>query len=124
MDQLKFTVIPPGKAVTLNQRMHWREEAARKKEWRDAAYWCAKQQVCRLVGTLDGRWSIQLSFPVMREIRRDPHNWVRTSKWIIDGLVLAALLEDDDEKHLVMLDAAFHTRSQNPNVVVTMRRVV
>jgi crossover junction endodeoxyribonuclease RusA len=110
-----------AKVCTLNHRMHWRAQAPHKKAWRTAA-----AQMAATLGTptqrrLHGRWYLWISYPVTSpSIRRDPDNWVLTSKWIIDGLVDAGVLEDDDSDHLVTLNATFHRAADNPNVIVCL----
>jgi hypothetical protein len=110
-----------AKVCTLNDRMHHHALSRHRRAWRDAA--C---QMALTLGTptqrrLDGRWHLWISYPVRATgTRRDPHNWVLTSKWIIDGLVDAGVLDDDDSTHLVTLDATFHRAADNPNVVVCL----
>ena len=123
MTKLTVTFAAPGPAITLNKRMHWRTEAKHKKDWRDAAYWGALMSTHPGQRHLEGRWLATISYPVKSLlIRRDPHNWVRTSKWILDGFVLARLLVDDDQLHLATTDATFHTQPANL-VLVTLEEL-
>jgi crossover junction endodeoxyribonuclease RusA len=112
---------PPGPAITLNKRLHWRAEAQHKKAWREAAYWsCLASRQGRT--TLDGRWLVSFSYPVKSLlVRRDGMNWIRTTKWAIDGMVDAGVFEDDDSKHVVVADATFHTG--RPEVIVTLEEL-
>jgi hypothetical protein len=116
-DRYVVRVPAPGPAVTLNRRLHWGAEAKAKHEWRDAAFWCAASHAPRL-RHLDGRWLVTASYPVKSLlVRRDPHNWVRTTKWIIDGFVDAGVWLDDDQHHVAVADAQFHIQ---PAGVVTL----
>lgn len=110
-----------GKVCTLNHRMHWRVEAKWKKAWRDAAQIAGCALGAPSKRRLEGRWFLWCSYPVAAlGIRRDPHNWTLTDKWIIDGLVLAGVLPDDDRTHVVHGDATFHAARSNPNVIVML----
>jgi hypothetical protein len=115
---------PPAEVVTLNKRVHFRTEARRKKSWRTAAQqtveWFCPAHLLPLDPEV--RWQCEVSYPVSVNRRRDPHNWIRTSKWIIDGVVTGGLLVDDDRPHLEVLDASFHAAATNPRVVVAFTR--
>ena len=52
------------------------------------------------------RLVVEIAFPDRR--RRDPHNYMATVKPIVDGLVDAGVLPDDDAKHLLGPDLRRH----------------
>ena len=52
------------------------------------------------------RLVVEIAFPDRR--RRDPHNYMATVKTIVDGLVDAGVLPDDDAKHLFGPDLRRH----------------
>lgn len=116
-------IVPPAAITTLNDRLHWHTIAARKRSWREVAKWTALKLPPARLDTPQppARWVCTVSYPTDRpNTRRDPHNWILTSKWIIDGIVDAGLIDDDDSRHLVVADAQFHLRSTNGCVVVTL----
>lgn len=121
-DRYVIKVPAPGPAITLNKRLHWRAEAKAKHEWREIAFWCAASHVPRL-RHLEGRWLVTVSYPVKSLlIRRDPHNWIRTTKWIIDGFVDALVWSDDDQHHVAVADATFHIQPAGI-VLVTLEQM-
>ena len=80
---------PPADPISMNQGDSWKVRVA-SKEWRDRAYW-AWCQAHPGVGP-SGRRAPQpaevfvtLPFPARR--RRDPINYAKTVKHIVDGLV-------------------------------------
>lgn len=87
--------------LTANGRVHWRVRAARTRYWRSIALLHARSLLA--TGTwhrLDqARIEIRLDWPDQR--RRDPANWAPTAKAIVDGLVDAGLIPDDDHRHLI-----------------------
>lgn len=94
----------PAKWISSNDRIHWREKAARTKAWREAARTYARDG--RLPTGL-GRVRIDawLRFPVARV--RDAANYADTLKAVVDGLVTGrksplgyGLVADDDSTHL------------------------
>jgi len=110
-----------AKVCTLNDGTSWRADLGPKQKWRDAAQAAAKYAGQWGPPPLEGRWYIRISYPVTQpNRRRDPHNWIKTSKWIIDGLVLGGLLADDDSDHVIVLDATFHPARDNAAVIVRL----
>ena len=110
-----------AKICTLNDRMSWKAELGPKRKWRDAAEAAAIAWDPERYDPLPGRWYLRISYPVTQpNRRRDPHNWIRTSKWLIDGLVLSGLLADDDSDHVIVLDAAFHPAKDCAAVIVRL----
>jgi Holliday junction resolvase RusA-like endonuclease len=83
----------------MNDRQSWREMLVGKKEWRDAAFWWAKQHriKCRnAVGPVD----VAIEFGTKQpDKRRDNSNFMPTVKAICDGFSAACIWEDDDNKH-------------------------
>jgi crossover junction endodeoxyribonuclease RusA len=94
-----------GKApLTLNQRLHWRDQRARARTIREAAAWRVK--ALRL-GTL-AHVSVQLHYATGDNRRRDSDNLVPTMKPAVDGLVDAGLVPDDDPAHVTTIMPAIH----------------
>lgn len=96
-----FTMqLPRDTLLNANQRYHWAKRSQKTRDLRafgkhlahdfTATYGPFRHQV---------RATVTLEFPDTR--RRDPANWAPTAKALIDGMVTAGLLIDDDYKHLV-----------------------
>lgn len=87
--------------ITANGRIHWRERARRTKGIRAKAKFLAEQQLRE--GTLTHMLRAQavavVEMPTSR--RSDPGNAAPTVKAVIDGLVDAGVLPDDDRDHLI-----------------------
>jgi crossover junction endodeoxyribonuclease RusA len=92
--------VPTQMLLSSNQRLHWRRKAIRTKYWRELAGFEARQAMGRgeLVGLDRARIVAVMTFPTMH--RRDVHNYQPTLKPIVDGLVDAGVLPDDDDTHL------------------------
>lgn len=108
--------IAPSRAMilTANQRTHWAKRARVARHLRTIGLAAARSQLpgvrlerARIVATL--------TFPDRR--RRDPANWAPTLKPIIDGLVDARLLPDDDAAHLVGPDLRIGAGRAAPSTV-------
>lgn len=100
-----FTVHKPGPLLSLNDRGndHGRGNA----NWRDAAFWWAKQNQLRCRDAI-GPVEIWVEFGTSRpNQRRDPHNFIKTVKAICDGFTRAAVWEDDDAKHVHTVEPSF-----------------
>lgn len=94
-------VLNPGDVLpTANGREHWRRRAKLTRFWREYAHIRARSELNL------GRWqpverahiTITIDWPDQR--RRDPANWAPTAKAIVDGLVDAGVLPDDDHRHV------------------------
>ncbi|MEU4331351.1 hypothetical protein [Nonomuraea dietziae] len=89
--------LPAGtKLLNANDRTHWRAQRPLKKNLRDTACWLARaakipaMQRARMVGVFEP--------PDNR--RRDPANWAPSWKAVVDGVVDAGVLPDDNSKYL------------------------
>lgn len=83
-------------ALNENHRNHWASVASRRRELRRwAAHLAAATRAPRL-----GRARVTATVRLSAHGRRDPLNWAPTIKPLIDGLVDAGLLPDDDAAHL------------------------
>lgn len=83
-------------ALNENHRHHWASVASRRRELRRwAAHLAAATRAPRL-----GRARVTAVVRTSSHGRRDPLNWAPTVKPLLDGLVDAGLLPDDDADHL------------------------
>ncbi|AYD89689.1 hypothetical protein D5R93_05835 [Actinomyces lilanjuaniae] len=83
--------------LSLNDRRHWSQAAPRRRAIRQVAAQTAV--VGRAPRLRRARLAVEIAFPDRR--RRDPHNFMATVKPIVDGLVDAGVLPDDDAAHLL-----------------------
>lgn len=88
---------PPTIYLNSNDRIHFQVRATRTRAWRETAWVYAK--VNRLPRLEKARIVVTYGFPNRR--RRDVGNLYPTSKAIVDGLVDAGVLDDDDDTHLI-----------------------
>ncbi|MBT0772320.1 hypothetical protein KIH74_25470 [Kineosporia sp. J2-2] len=97
---LTIPVIDPHALLNANHRMHWRRKAERTRFWRELAMYTTRAalQAGTVVPMERARIVAQFRFPTGH--RRDVGNLAPTVKAIMDGLVDAGLLPDDDDKHL------------------------
>jgi crossover junction endodeoxyribonuclease RusA len=83
------------KWITANQRLHWASRWRQTRLWREAGEIGARNAMVphmeRALIICELHWFISR--------RRDPANWAPTAKAIVDGLVDARVLDDDDHKH-------------------------
>lgn len=108
MSTVTFTLTPPADFINANDRPHYHAKAKLTKAWRQAACVAVRAgfhpyrfELARVV--------VYYRFPNNR--RREVSNLQPTSKAIVDGLVDALLLVDDDDKHVIGPD----NRREYPN---------
>lgn len=114
----------PAPLINLNDRKSWRQKQPDKTEWRDTCFYVARDAINRKVipPNLSGV-ALIFDFPVRSiKIRRDPHNFAPTVKAAVDGMVTADLFVDDSADHVTVIDSQFHPQSDNPNVIVHIRK--
>lgn len=114
---------PPAKPLNLNQRLHWAAKMKLTEAWRTAAKVAALTAVNTGAITRNQPFSvIRLSLPVRSlNIRRDPHNWIATTKPVLDGLVDAGVFADDNSDRVATLEPRFHDLRDDGFVSVLIR---
>lgn len=103
------TIIVPFPAcglLSMNDRHHWRAQAARVKAWRTMARLCA--HAADWNGTPAGPAVVSCVIDVPDRRRRDPHNLYPTIKAAVDGMVDAGMFVDDDATHLTTTEPTFN----------------
>jgi Holliday junction resolvase RusA-like endonuclease len=108
---------PPCAFINANDRLHYRTKATRTKAWRTVANDTA------LTGdftTACDRAHITVSYRFPNNRRREVSNLQPTSKAIVDGLVDAGLIPDDDDLHVVGPDNRREYPNGTPRVTVTI----
>jgi hypothetical protein len=89
--------LPPGLPVlSLNGRLHWAERNRAAQQLKSAAHVMARAAKAPALQ----RAEITVEYQPPDRRRRDPDNYAATGKPLIDGLVAAGVLPDDDGKHV------------------------
>lgn len=116
-----IVIDPPCAFLNANDRPHHHAKAKLTKAWRasaQAAIWVnprvqPKHQYAHIIVSI--RW------PDKR--RRDPGNWYPTAKAIVDGLVDAGVLIDDDDAHVIGPDMRREYPNGPARVTVTIEEL-
>ncbi len=117
MIELRFPA-PERRCPNLNDTDHWRTANTRKQLWQEAAFYAAMQAKV----PTQGPSRLTVALPVTGRNRRDPHNFVLTVKYLVDGLVHARVLPDDSEEWLTTSDPVLVVGGTE--VVITLEPVV
>lgn len=111
---------PPAALINANQRLHHHAKAKLTRAWRNAA----------LDAVMSGfhphhytraHITIAIRFPTNH--RRDVGNYYPTAKAIVDGLVDAQLLADDNDTHVVGPDMRRDTPNGPLRITVTLEEI-
>ncbi|MFG3340568.1 hypothetical protein [Glycomyces sp. NPDC048151] len=96
-DSWTLTIPAPTQWVSANDRSHWQSKARLVKIWREAGALHARAAKLPHIDT-----PVHITGWVCRtDTRRaDAHNRILTVKAVIDGLVDAGILDDDNDKHV------------------------
>lgn len=89
-------IVAAADVLSLNDHRHRMSTVSRVKTLRTIA--CQQALISRAPRLRRARLVVTVDFPDRR--RRDPHNFTPTAKAIVDGLVDAGVLPDDDHRHL------------------------
>lgn len=119
---LELTIPAPCDWINANHRTHWAEKARRTKAWREAAYYAAAQ-VPRRQRTFTMPVRITCTAHKTRGGRWDATNLAPTGKALIDGLVDAGVLEDDDNTRVIGPDMRAGEKRDRACVVVRIEAV-
>lgn len=115
-------IVPkPGQLINMNDRGDRYTTARSVKNWREAAFWWAKQHRLRCrcePGELVEVW-VEFGTDKPNQ-RRDPHNFVKTIKPILDGFTDAAVWPDDDSKHVRTTEPSFTTDVPADSLRITL----
>ena len=104
-----------------NHRPHWTVKAGQTKAWRDMAYWTALNVLAPY--SPDEQVHITATFHRPTARKYDPANWYPTVKAVIDGLVDAGILVDDDHAHVLGPDMRAGEKRNPPVIVLTLEVV-
>lgn len=100
-----FTFEPPVRLISANERLHFHVKARLTQAWRSLACACAYARPHYDHAHI----TVSIRFPTNH--RRDVGNYYPTAKAIVDGLVDAGVLDDDDDSRVIGPDL----RRERPN---------
>ncbi len=117
------TLIVRGKLPDFNSlindvKRHWKFYAKSKKYWTGVTVAECVAQRLRPVTP-----PVEIDFVWYNNGRKDPDNIRIASKMIIDGLVKASILPEDNQKIIKGFTDSFHKDTDDPRVEVTIRSI-
>ena len=117
------TLIVRGKLPDFNSlindvKRHWKFYAGAKRHWTGVTVAECVAQRLRPVTP-----PVVLDFVWYNNGRKDPDNIRIASKMIIDGLVKASILPEDNQKIIKGFTDLFHKDTDDPRVEVTIRSI-
>lgn len=107
MTTYTFEFLAPDVLLNMNDRTHWRKNASLVKAWR----WAAFAGATKGIGHQLPPCNVTVTLPVRDSRRRDPMNYVKTVKPIIDGMVDAGLWPDDDSTWVTVMEPKLEKRT-------------
>lgn len=81
--------------LNANDRLHWNTRARLVRTWRTRGSW-----QLRTLPRMDAA-RIICELRLSKRTRRDPSNWAPTAKALVDGMVDADILPDDDSTRVI-----------------------
>lgn len=102
MTELVLTFEPPADPISMNKGDTWNVRTA-SALWRDRAHWAwceAHPGVGPSGRAFPYPASVHVSLPFPAHRRRDPINFAKTVKHIVDGITLAGAWPDDTPKYV------------------------
>lgn len=92
---------PPADPISMNEGDTWKVRGA-SAAWRDRAYfaWCQAYPGKGPSGRAFGPAEVFVNLPFAIGRRRDPINFAKTVKHIVDGLMMAGAWPDDTPDHV------------------------
>ena len=120
-----FRLEPPCEFINANDRLHWKRRNMRTQTWRVAA---GVQTVRAPAWERNGgiayeRAHITVSYRFPDNRRREVSNLQPTSKAIVDGLVDAGLIPDDDDTHVIGPDNRREYPNGPPRVTIRLEEL-
>jgi crossover junction endodeoxyribonuclease RusA len=119
MTDTLFVPFPAGAQwLGMNDRLHFQQRARHTKRWRAAAAQAAEDHPKAYPWTVD--ILAEIHKPPGRNVRWDSHNLAPTTKAIIDGLVDAHVLTDDNTRCVYWVATVDGGRRDTPGVTITI----
>lgn len=121
MRTISITVRKPGQLLNMNDRGNRYSSARSVKNWREAAFWWAKQHALRCHMAPDTTVEVWVEFGTDKpNQRRDPHNFMPTIKALCDGFTDAKVWPDDNSKYVRTAEPAFTTDVKADSLRITL----
>ena len=92
--------VPRALLINANDRMHWRERARRTAVLRTLSYHATNRQTCNDTTHTRCTLTVTVTYPPLAR-RRDASNLAPTVKGLLDGIVDAGLLPDDNDRVII-----------------------
>ena len=113
------TIVIPGELPDLNtivdeSKKHWSKYSKMKKEYTEMVAWLAKGKGHFEKIDLDITW-------YCKNKKKDKDNIAAGIKFILDGLVMADVIEDDGWKQVNSFKHSFEVDKQNPHIEVKIK---
>lgn len=118
-----LTLEPPCDLISANGRLHFRKRAELTKKWRGLAGETAALYANTGFAERHDRAHITVTIRFATNHRRDVGNYYPTAKAIVDGLVDAGVLPDDDDRHLIGPDLRREYPNGTPRVTVHIKEI-
>lgn len=109
---------PPCAFLSANGRLHFRKRAELTKAWRTLGQVAGSDGPHGLANA-----HITVSIRFATNHRRDVGNYYPTAKAIVDGLVDAGVLPDDNDTHLIGPDMRREYPNGTPRVTVNIKEL-
>ncbi len=91
-----------------------------KKEETERVYWACKEQKLKPVKA----YPVEIYFHwFSKNLRKDIDNVAFSKKFILDGLVMAKVLENDGRRHIMGFEDSFFIDKDNPRVEVVINPI-
>lgn len=119
---MDLTFTAPNKPLSVNKSGHWAKRRRLLEPWKDAAWVTAHNaRVARLIDT-GTPITVQAVLPFRGVRVRDPHNYTGTVvKAIVDGIVQAGIVPDDNPAWVTVLDSELVVIPAPEPLTVTVR---
>lgn len=123
MSKKTDTIIIPGELPDLNQiiaetKGHWGNYSTLKKTNTQIVAYCAKQATKRRYKKID----LDITW-YCKDKRKDKDNIMAGTKFILDGLVMAGIIQNDGWAHVGQIKHTFDVDKQDPRVEVKITEV-
>lgn len=123
---MTYKIVIPGELPDLNTiiaeskrgRGKWQPYNEMKQEHTNIVAWIAKSEIKKKLEKID----LEITW-ICRNRRKDKDNIMAGTKFILDGLVTAGVIENDGWKQIGDINHKFKVDKHNPRIEVEIREV-
>lgn len=123
---MTYKIVIPGELPDLNTiiaeskkgRGKWQPYNEMKQEYTNIVAWIAKSEIKKQLKKID----LEITW-ICKNRRKDKDNIMAGTKFILDGLVAAGVIENDGWKQIGDISHKFKVDKHNPRVEVEIREV-